>query len=109
MVDSFGRAQEPIDQHHYANQLFCVLQLAQQQNSSLHGKEQERAQTLSDRMSQCSSILLDIPNTLNDDEFYELLVANMNTHLVLSNQRSKPQQEEQNDTRTTPKDMEHPT
>ena len=84
MVDSFGRAREPLDHHRYANRLFCVLQSAQQHNSRLHGRDQERAQTLSDRTSQCSSILSDFSNTLNDDEFHESLAANVNTHLVSS-------------------------
>jgi hypothetical protein len=84
IINSFGRAREPIDHHRYANRLFYVLQSAQQQNSSLHGKEQERVQTLSERTSQYSSILSEISNTLNDNEFYESLVANVNTHLVSS-------------------------
>jgi hypothetical protein len=53
------------------------------------GVDRVKAQMVSDKISQCSSVLSDVSNTLNDDTFYNSLVSQVQVSYTSSSLASK--------------------
>jgi hypothetical protein len=75
MIDHQGNVGGTKSRYHDCN--LCVLETAKQV-AALTSAGHESARVLSDRISQCSSVLSDVSNTLNDDTFHAALCANVN-------------------------------
>jgi hypothetical protein len=88
-IDSFGKTRVPESSHRFHNRRLCLVQNSISMIAAESGADREKAQIVSDRNSQCSSVLSDISNTLNDDTFYNALVSQVQVSYTSSSLASK--------------------
>jgi hypothetical protein len=77
-MDSFGRTRKPEWNDRYHDRHLCLVQSSVEMLAAQASQDRERAQIVGDRMSQCSSVLADVSNTLNDDSFASALASHVN-------------------------------
>jgi hypothetical protein len=73
MINSFGRVRDDLHQNRYKDRCICVLDTTMQMNAASGGSRQQ-AQDIVDKNLQCSSVLSEGSNTLQDDPFYAALL-----------------------------------
>ncbi len=87
MTDGSGLLREQ-HQHRFHDRRICVLETALRVNAARTGSLRNEAQRIGDWNSQCSLVLSDVSNTLNDDSFYMSLLSHVNVSHTSSKRKN---------------------
>jgi hypothetical protein len=75
MMDSYGKLREKAPG--LRNRNIFAAKTVKNTTATLASRDRSRAQVFADRTSQCSSVLSDVSNTLNNDTFHRSLLSNV--------------------------------